>query len=154
VLKPQDLPGRFFREGQQIGYVFPAGSRVVRATVRQDDIDLVRNHLRTTRIKLAERLDESLPARIVREVPEGRDDLPSKALGGTGGGTLPVDPRDPKGTKALQRVFQLDIELPQDVAPAVAFGGRAYVRFDHDWEPLGRQISRRLRQLVLSRLQT
>jgi putative peptide zinc metalloprotease protein len=153
VMKPQDLPGRFLREGQEIGYVLPPGSRIVRATVRQDDIDLVRHRLRNTSVKLAERLDETLPARIIREVPAGRDDLPSKALGGPGGGALPVDPGDPHGTKTLQRVFQVDIELPSDVAAAAAFGSRAYVRFDHEWEPTGRQIWRRLRQLLLSRLQ-
>ena len=153
VMKPQDLPGRFVREGQQIGYVLPPGSRIVRATIRQDDIDLVRDRLRSTTVKLAERLDETLPARIIREVPAGREDLPSKALGGTGGGALPVDPRDPQGTKTLQRVFQVDIELPLDVAPAAAFGSRAYVRFDHHWEPIGQQIWRRVRQLLLSRLQ-
>ena len=31
VIRPQDLPGRFIREGQQIGYVLPPGSRIVRA---------------------------------------------------------------------------------------------------------------------------
>ena len=120
VMKPQDLPGRFLREGQEIGYVLPPGSRIVRATVRQDDIDLVRHRLRSTSVKLAERLDETLPARIIREVPAGRDDLPSKALGGQGGGALAVDPGDPHGTKTLQRVFQVDIELPSDVAAAAA----------------------------------
>ncbi|SRR6266496_72218 len=153
IPKPQDLPGRYLKEGQLIGYVLPPGSRIVRATIAQDDIDLVRSRLRHTFVKLAERLDESLPARIIREVPSGRDDLPSKALGGTGGGVLAVDPRDQKGMKTLQRVFQVDIELQSDVAAASAFGGRAYVRFDHLWEPLGQQIWRRARQLVLSRLQ-
>jgi putative peptide zinc metalloprotease protein len=43
--------------------------------------------------------------------------------------------------------------LPLGVEAAAVFGGRAYVRFDHDWEPLGRQMWRRARQLVLSRLQ-
>ena len=153
VIRPQDLPGRFVREGQQIGYVLPPGSRIVRATITQDDIDLVRDRLRGTTIKLTERLDESLPARIIRAVPAGRDELPSKALGGTGGGALPVDPRDQQGTKTLQRVFQVDIELPLNVASAAAFGSRAYVRFDYHWEPIGQQIWRRVRQLVLSRLQ-
>src|SRR5262249_40731081 len=134
------------------GYVLPPGSRIVRATVRQDDIDLVRNRLRRTFVKLVERLDEAIPARIIREVPAGRDDLPSKALGGAGGGVVPLDPHDPQGTKALQRVFQVDIELPSDIAAAAAFGSRAYVRFDHDWEPIGHQIWRRARQLLLSRL--
>jgi putative peptide zinc metalloprotease protein len=153
VVNPQDLPARFAREGQLMAYVLPPGSRVVRATVAQDDIDLVRNRLARTFIKLAERLDEQIVARIVREVPAGREDLPSKALAGVGGGTLPVDPRDPQGTKTLQRVFQLDIELPSDVASATAFGSRAYIRFEHRWEPLGQQIWRRARQLLLARLQ-
>jgi putative peptide zinc metalloprotease protein len=152
VIKPQDLPGRFVREGQQIGYVLPPGSRIVRATIPQDDIDLVRDRLRSTTIKLTERLDETVPARIIRAVPAGREDLPSKALGGPGGGALPVDPRDQQGTKTLQRVFQVDIELPLNVASAAAFGSRAYVRFDYHWEPIGQQIWRRTRQLVLSRL--
>ena len=76
VINPQDLPGRFVKEGQLIGYVLPNGSRIVRATIGQDNIDLVRNRLRRVLVKLAERIDESLPARIIREVPGGRDDLP------------------------------------------------------------------------------
>jgi putative peptide zinc metalloprotease protein len=153
VMKPQDLPGRFLREGQQIGYVLPPGSRIVRATIPQDDIDLVRHRLRSTVVKLAERLDATLPAEIIRGVPAGRDDLPSKALGGTGGGALAVDPGDPQGTKTLQRTFQVDIALPESAAAAAAFGSRVYVRFNHDWEPVGQQIWRRVRQLLLSRLQ-
>jgi putative peptide zinc metalloprotease protein len=153
VLKPQDLPGRYVREGQQIAYVLPSGSRIVRATIRQDDIDLIRNRLRTTTVRLAERVDERRAARIIREVPAGRDDLPSKALGGIGGGAVPVDPRDAQGTKTIDRVFQVDIELSSDGAVAAAFGSRAYVRFDHYWEPLGQQIWRRVRQIVLARLQ-
>jgi len=153
MVNPQDLPGRFVKEGQLLGYVLPPGSRIIRATISQDDIDLVRNRISRTFVKLADRLDETLPARIIREVPAGRDDLPSKALGGTGGGSIPVDPRDPQGTKTLQRVFQVDIELPSDLASATAFGGRAFVRFDYHWEPIGQQIWRRARQVVLSRLQ-
>jgi putative peptide zinc metalloprotease protein len=153
VMKPQDLPGRFLREGQQIGYVLAAGSRIVRATIRQDDIDLVRHRLRSAEVKLVERLDETMSAEIIREIPAGRDDLPSKALGGAGGGALAVDPGDPHGTKTLQRVFQVDIVLPENAMTAAAFGSRAYVRFNHNWEPAGQQIGRRLRQLLLSQLQ-
>jgi len=153
VARPQDLPGRFVKEGQMIGYVLPSGSRIVRALVPQDDIDLVRSRLRKALVLLAERLDDPVPASIIREVPAGREDLPSKALGGSGGGVVPVDPRDPQGTKALQRVFQIDLELSPDSAAAAAFGSRAYVRFDYEWEPLGQQIWRRMRQLLLARLQ-
>ena len=153
ALNPQDLPGRFFKEGQLIGYVLPPTSRIIRTTIRQDDIALVRNRLRDTSVRFADQLDKTLPARIVREVPAGRDELPSKALGGSGGGAVPVDPRDEHGTKALQRVFQVDIEVVADTPQFVVFGSRAYVRFDHQWEPAGQQTWRRLRQLLLSRLQ-
>jgi len=153
VMKAEDLPGRFLREGQQIGHVLAAGSRIVRATIRQDDIDLVRHRLRKAEVMLAERIGDVLPAAIIREVPAGRDDLPSKALGGPGGGALAVDPADPHGLKTLQRIFQVDIELPGSAVAAAAFGSRAYVRFDYEWEPAGQQILRRLRQLLLSQLQ-
>jgi putative peptide zinc metalloprotease protein len=148
----QDLPGRFVREGQTIGYVLPPGSRTIRATIDQDDIDLVRKRLRSSTVKLAERVEDTLPARLVREVPAGSDELPSKALSSSGGGLFAVDPRDPHGTKTLRRVFQVDLELPDSVAPSGAFGSRAYVRFDHEWEPVGNQMWRRVRQTLLSRL--
>ena len=151
MANPQDLPGRYLKEGQLIGYVLPPGSRIVRATVGQDDIDLVRSRLQRVFVKPAEQVEAIVPARVIREVPAGRDELPSKALGGTGGGAVPIDPRDSQGTKTLQRVFQFDIELLSNDAPA-AFGSRAHVRFDHHWEPIGYQLWRRVRQLILSRL--
>jgi putative peptide zinc metalloprotease protein len=53
---------------------------------------------------------------------------------------------------ALNRVFQFDLQLSKPVTQA-GFGGRAYVRFDHEWEPLGLQLWRRARQLLLSRVE-
>jgi len=153
VMKPQDLPGRFLREGQQIGYVLTPGSRIVRATIRQDDIDLVRHRLQSAEVRLAERPYETLRVESIREIPSGRDVLPSRALGGAGGGAFTVDPGDPEGVKTLQRVFQIDLVLPEIAPAATAFGGRAYVRFNFNWEPPGQQIWRRLRQLLLSQLQ-
>jgi putative peptide zinc metalloprotease protein len=150
VAKASDLPGRFFREGEPIAYVTPVSSRVVRVTVAQDDIELVRHRLRRVEVKLPGYIAETHEAALVREVPAARDELPSRALGATGGGSLAIDPRDQRGTKTLQRIFQFDLELPAE-APTAAFGSRVYVRFDHGWEPLGRQWYRRLRQLLLSR---
>ena len=78
VMKPQDLPGRFLREGQQIGYVLAAGSRIVRATIRQDDIDLVRHRLRSAEVKLAERLDETMSARSFAKYRQGVTTSPAR----------------------------------------------------------------------------
>jgi putative peptide zinc metalloprotease protein len=151
LAKSEDLPGRFYREGEVLGYVTPASSDIARIVVPQDDVELVRNHLLGASVKLAQRVTETYPARVIREVPAGQNDLPSKALGTTGGGASAVDPGDRQGRKTLQRVFQFDLELPQGT-PVAAFGSRVHVRFEHDWEPLGFQIFRRLRQLFLARL--
>jgi len=140
VNRPQDLPGRYLREGQEIGYVLPSDSRIVRAAISQDDFELVRSRLRHVRVKLAQHPGETLPAQILREMPAGQGQLPSKALGEAGGGLLPVDPRDPLGRKVALRVFHVDLELPAEYAAIAAFGSRVYVRFDHAWEPIGQQV--------------
>lgn len=150
---PADMPGRYFKRGDVMGYVLPTtGAQLVRATVAQEDIDLVRNHVHATRIMLTDHLNQALDAVSVREVPAGDDKLPSPALGSLGGGVTVVDPKDDHGTTTLNRVFQFDLQLAAPVMQA-GFGGRAYVRFDHDWEPLGVQLWRRARQLLLSRVE-
>jgi putative peptide zinc metalloprotease protein len=153
IVKPRDLPGRFLKEGQVVAYILPTDPRVVRVAVLQEDIDLVRQRLKSVSVRLAESIGQTMEARVIREVPAGRDELPSRALSTSGGGALPADPRDNSGTKTLQRVFQFDLELAASSILPVAFGGRAYVRFEHHWEPLGQQLWRRLRQLFLARLQ-
>jgi putative peptide zinc metalloprotease protein len=153
IARPADLPGRYLKEGEIVAYALPAdGPRIIRAAIAQDDIDLVRSRLLSVQVKLAGHLADALPARLVREVPGGRDELPSRALATTGGGAFAPHPRDPDGLRTLARVFQVDIELPPG-APAEAFGARAHIRFEHAWEPLGDQLWRRLRQLLLTRLQ-
>jgi putative peptide zinc metalloprotease protein len=88
---------------------------------------------------------------VKRIVPSATDQLPSAALGTQGGGAMAVDPSDREGRKSVQRFFQVDVELPPDSRSALRVGGRAYVRFDHGWEPLGLQWFRQARQLFLAR---
>jgi putative peptide zinc metalloprotease protein len=147
---PEDLPGRFVKRGELVGYVMELGTVTVRAVVPQADIDLVREHTRTIHVRLAERLGDSVPAEIRRVVPAATDRLPAAALGAEGGGRHPVDPRDARSVKALARVFEVDVELRQR-AHHVNVGGRAFVRFDHGRAPLARQWYRDLRQLFLGR---
>jgi putative peptide zinc metalloprotease protein len=151
VPQPADLPGRFFRKGETMGYVVRHDNRIVRVLVSQDDIGLVRGGVRKVEIKIADRLSQTFEVRILRELPGGREELPSRVLGAEGGGRVPADPREPKGTKALQRWFQFDLELIDELAD-LPLGSRVYVRFSHRWEPIGQQIWRRTRQLFLSRL--
>jgi putative peptide zinc metalloprotease protein len=150
LARPQDLPQRFVKKGELLGYVLDGPPRLVRVVVSQDDIALVREARDEVRVKIADRVEQTYSARLIREVPGGHDELPSRALSLEGGGQHGTDPRDPNGLKSLQRLFQFDLELPPEVGP-LQIGTRVYVRFHHRAEPLAEQWGRRLRQLFLSR---
>ncbi|MDP2823970.1 MAG: hypothetical protein Q8O52_15005 [Sulfuritalea sp.] len=148
--RADDLPDRYVKKGELLGYILSAPPRVVRAVVSQDDIALVRNSLAGVEVKIADRLEESHTAKVLREVPGGKDQLPNKALSLEGGGIHGTDPRDPDGLKSLERLFQFDLELPESVGE-LQLGTRVHLRFRHEAEPLASQWGRRLRQLFLSR---
>ena len=120
-----------------------------RAVLSQDDIAQVRKNTRSVEVMLADWGASPLPATVRREVPGGSPDLPTAALGTAGGGAFAVDPRDAKGVTTLARVFQLELELPAEVR-STYLGARVYVRFDHGYEPVGFQLYRSFRRLLLS----
>jgi putative peptide zinc metalloprotease protein len=145
-----DLPGRFVRQGQLVAYVVEPGQINARVVVGQDEISLVRQRTRDIEVMLADWGADAMPAELRREVPAATNRLPTAALGTSGGGRFAVDPRDEEGVTALGRIFQLEISLPAEVRSPF-LGGRVFVRFDHGFEPVGYQIYRALRQLLLSR---
>ena len=147
----EDLPGSYVKRGDLLGYILGPRQRTIRAVVPQDEIGMVRGALRGIEIQLADRIGTRYAGQIVRTVPMGAENLPSKALTVEGGGDFVLDPRDPAALRTLDKVFQFDIALSP--APAdLRIGTRAYVRFDYAPEPLAMQLGRRLRQLLLSRL--
>jgi putative peptide zinc metalloprotease protein len=148
--RAEDLPGRFVHRGDVLAHVVDLNTLIVRTIVNQSDIDLIRHSTKTVQVRLAERLANPIEAGITRLVPAASDELPSPALGSEGGGQVPMDPKDPKGQKAMRKVFQVDLQLPVELG-FVNVGGRVYVRFDHGWESLMAQWYRQGRQLFLSR---
>ncbi|WP_420382224.1 peptidase M50 [Novosphingobium sp.] len=151
VTRADEQLADFHKRGDILAFVPPATSRIIRVTVSQDDVGLVRNELRSVRVVLANDLTRSVPVTLIREVPEGSEELPSRALGEQGGGGAATDPTDPHREKAIGRLFQFDLALPRD-APASMIGVHAYARFDLGWEPIAQQFYRRMRQLFLSSL--
>ena len=146
----EDLPDRFLKQGDLVAYVLNKDRPTVRVVATQSDIDLVRQRHRGVKVRLASQVDQVIPALIKREVPGGIEKLPSTALGQGGGGEVPIDPRDKDGLKTFENLFQLDLQLREPVTH-FCLGGRAYVRFDHGYSPLGFQLYRSLRQLLLRR---
>ena len=152
IPRSEDLPGRYVSKGQVLAHVVDLDTIKIRAVIRQDDIDLVRQSTADVEVRLAERLSETYPATVLRFVPSASAHLPSAALGSGGGGEVAVDPTDEQGARAVQSMFELELELPAQVS-VVNAGGRVYLRFHHRLEPLATQWYRRVRQLFLSRFE-
>jgi len=152
VPRPQDLAGRWQRQGDLIGYVLERPQPLARVVATQDSADAVRSPGTRVEVRLAHQPDRVLAARLEREVPAGESYLPSRVLAQEGGGQLATDARDGHGDRTLERTFQFDVAiLPPGPQPlAVFFGERVHARFDHPPEPIGLQWLRTARRLFLS----
>jgi putative peptide zinc metalloprotease protein len=145
-----DLPGRFIRHGELIGYVLANSKPVVRVVIPQTKVDLVRQRSSGILLRFADNLNKIVPASISREVPGGLEQLPSMTLSTAGGGEIVLDPTEGKQMKTFDKMFQFDIE-PASYESEIYIGGRVYTKFDHGYEPLAFQWYRNIRQLFLKR---
>jgi putative peptide zinc metalloprotease protein len=149
VPQPADMPGRHYRKGEVLGYVLGDVQPVVRVVVEQALVGDVAGATEAVALRLASDLGRVRSGHIVRQVPAGGDEAPSRALVSPGGGRIAADPRDPQGRKTLERIFQIDVAFNDAATVAGAYGQRVYVRFDLRPEPLAAQWYRSLRRLFL-----
>jgi putative peptide zinc metalloprotease protein len=147
----EGMMGRYVEQGQLLAYVVDVDELNIRAVVPQEDVELVVERLHGVAVRRADRIREVQEARFLRLVPAASADLPAAALGREGGGQVAVDPRDQRGVKAVQPVFQAELAIPRP-PDFETLGGRVYVRFDHGVESLAARGFRSLRQLFLKRL--
>jgi putative peptide zinc metalloprotease protein len=148
-LAAQDLPERFVRKGQEIGYVVSAADVIARVLVSQDDIDYVRTHTQSVRVKLAGRMYETYAATIRRNIPAASNRVANLAMSSIGGGQAPLDPQDTQKPKTLNTWFEYELELP--ATRAFVLGEHVYARFEHAAEPVAWRLYRAARQLFLKR---
>jgi putative peptide zinc metalloprotease protein len=149
VSNAQNLPGRFIKQGELLGFVIPEAVVTARVVVPQSYVDMVRHRTDHVNVRLAENVSEVLRANILREVPRASDKLPNLALAHAGGGELALDPSQSNEARTLVTHFEFDIAILD--ARASVVGERVYVRFEHPGEPLATQVGRSLRQLFLYR---
>jgi putative peptide zinc metalloprotease protein len=149
VVRAADMVGRYHHKGEVLGYVLGPLQPVVRVVVEQPVVDAVAASTQGIELRLADAIDRVLTGRIVRQVPAGSDEAPSRALVASGGGRIAADPRDPEGRRTLERIFQIDVALDDPLGRTHAYGQRVFVRFDLRPEPLAVQWYGGLRRLFL-----
>lgn len=148
--RADNLMGRFLQRGELVGYVLRPSEYRVWVIVDQADIKSVRGDVQEVKVRLAEDLDRTYPAEIVREVPGVHKELPSMALSVEGGGKFVLDPEEIEVPKAFEPFFQFEIAL-QDVPPN-RIGERVYVRFEHTPEAIAYRWLRTARRVLLELL--
>jgi putative peptide zinc metalloprotease protein len=147
----ENSPGRFAQRGEVLAYVTDSAATTVRVVVPESEGGLVARRTRRVEIRPADRIGHPIEARIQREVPGATDELPSMTLSLQGGGKIGLDPSKSSGDpKSLEKLFVLDLELPAS-EQANYLGGRVYVRFEHDPEPLAEQWYREIRRAFLKK---
>lgn len=148
VPSADDLEGRHVTQGTVLGYVTGRTPMRIRVAVDQAQVDLVRNRTEAVDLLFMRAPDRPVAGRIIGEVPQSRNAVPSLALTTEGGGTFTRNPTETDALATLERVFLFDIS-PEDGRPVEYVGERALVRFDHGSEPLGLRLWRGARQLFL-----
>ena len=148
LLDADDLPGRFLRKGDLLGYIIDDEQPTVRMAVSQDHIGQLRQQVTDIKIRFASEPGRDFDARILRQSPEATNRLPSAALATSGGGPFIVTADGKNSLQTLEKVFLVDLE-PDFQGREIPFGTRAYVRVGHGSEALASQWYRRLRQVFL-----
>jgi putative peptide zinc metalloprotease protein len=147
LMPPDDLPDRYVRKGQPLGYVVPSAMVRARVLVSQDEVDMVRSRTEGVEVKLAGRAYDTYRASIRREIPAASNKFSNLAMSSVGGGRVPVDPTDTKEPKALNSWFEFEIEMP--ATNVFVLGEHVYVRFEHGAEPVAWRVYRSVRQLFM-----
>lgn len=143
----QDITNRFLQKGEVIGYVINSSKMTARIIIPQNDMDKIKS----VEVKLANKISETIHAKIIRESPIISSRLPSAALGTQGGGPFVTDPQDPDGLQTLSPILEVDVELESMTSEIDKYiGGRIYAKFNHEKKPMAQHWYRSLRQLFLS----
>jgi putative peptide zinc metalloprotease protein len=148
LLEADDLPGRFVRKGDLLGYIIDDEQPTIRMAVSQDHIGQLRQIVTDIKVRFASAPDQDFDARILRQAPEATNRLPSAALATTGGGPFIVTPDSTNQMETREKVFLVDLK-PDFQGQQIPLGTRAYVRVNHGSEALASQWYRRLRQVFL-----
>lgn len=148
VPQGENLMGRLVRQGEVLAYVIGDEDMRLRVAIPQAQAEIVRNRTENVEIMFQDAIGTQIPARLVVEVPQSQDTIPSLALSTEAGGDIILDPSGRTALSTLQSVFQFEVATV-DPLPVTRVGARALVKFDHGYEPIGYRFYRGLRQLFL-----
>lgn len=148
----RDLTRSWIERGAAIGEVVDGSRFYFSAVVSQNEASrLFTDSIRGAEVKLGGQAGVTLPVLERKVIPADRRNLPSAALGWTGGGTLATDMKDNSGTQAREAFFEVRATVGAVDKAVLRHGRGGRIRFKLEPEPLLRQWIRRFRQLLQNR---
>ena len=154
VVGTSELVGRALARGDIAGYVVPPTRRTVRVALDEGalgriDAALARIELRVHGAGGRSRVHASA---ILSRTPRASRNLPSAALGTSGGGEHAVEPGG-EGRRALEPLFDMELAWPEGAGVGFV-GAHVGVRFVHAPTPLAPRLLAALRRALDERERT
>jgi len=145
-----NLVGRYFAQGEIIGYVLEPGRTTIRTMVSQDRASLIGPEDVDVELSTITNTGDRYRSSIVRRVPAATRTVVSPALATTGGGDLAVTKTDGGGTELQHAAFEIEVDLPPELRNS-PIGSAVEIRFEHDSRSLAELMARKFRLLFLRR---
>lgn len=145
---PKELTGRFFKQGEPIAFI-QRPATTIRTLISQENIDPILEHIAGIDISVVSEPGKIFTGTIVSRNPQSTFQLPGKALGTAGGGKILINPEDSSQMSTLEKMFQLDIVLDEPLENSFP-ESRAYIKFQHGFQPLLFRWTRSLQQLFIN----
>jgi putative peptide zinc metalloprotease protein len=147
--------GAYLRRGDKVGLVASLDHVIIRVTAGQAVSAMLISEARSqVEIRVKGRPDLMLTGTIIKILPAGQENLPSAALGYAAGGSVQTTPQDQRGTKAVERFFEIRIAPSEGADARLLSGQRVVVRFDMTTKPIAVQWWQSLLQLIQRRFHT
>lgn len=149
-----DFIGRWLPRGTRLGLLIDPSEFEFVSTLQQADGDApFRRQILGAEIRLFGQVETVLRTTELKVIEIEQRNLPSRALGWSGGGEVQTSPEDPQGRKALEPFYEVQTRFVAEGDVALFHGRSGKIRFDLPSEPLLPRWIRRLMQLLQKRYQ-
>jgi len=150
----EDRVGMWVARGTTLGELVNEDRFQFVSVVGQSDVsELFAEGIRKTEVKLVGQASIRIPVPDYAVIPMEQTQLPSVALGWSGGGEIAIDLRDGQGTQTAEPYYQVRANRAPDTEVAVLHGRSGRMRFFLPPRSLAWQGWRKLLQLVQDRYQ-
>ncbi|MBN1604598.1 MAG: hypothetical protein JW915_23520 [Chitinispirillaceae bacterium] len=144
-----DFVGRTMPRGTPAGELIDPEQFYFASVISQNEIsELFALQVKSAAIRLSGEAGKKLLVKNYTIIPVAQTNLPSSALGFSGGGDVAVNPADSSGQRTLEPFYEVRAFVEQNNAVQLLNGRSGRIRFSLGNKPILWQAWRKVRQLV------